>query len=287
MKQCIFCMKHKEDKEFNREHIILDSLGGKGYEDICDKVCTSCNSSLGTRVDAVFINHPITEYIRFFLKIKGRNGVPNPFKKQKFNYDNTPFLGELITNKKGEIIGFRADHKVYEMNEEIVIVGPRKDFSGYVVNQLKKRGMPILSEEEIAKNTVHFNKIPYIKKIELLVEDKKEYIKLAFPAILKMAYEFCFIKLGEEYLKDYLATDIRKFLMTFDCKKQEFYCCPTGSVWDELDNQDRIIIFSLYTKNNKLYVNVKLFGLIMCSICMSERADKYNLTDKNTLIIEV
>ena len=56
MKQCIFCMEWKEDKEFNREHIILEALGGKGDKDICLNVCTSCNSSLRTRVDASLLS---------------------------------------------------------------------------------------------------------------------------------------------------------------------------------------------------------------------------------------
>ena len=60
MRQCIFCGQLKKDSEFNKEHIILDSLGGKGNEDICRNVCISCNSSLGTRVDACLINHEIT-----------------------------------------------------------------------------------------------------------------------------------------------------------------------------------------------------------------------------------
>ena len=80
MKQCIFCMEWKEDKEFNREHIILEALGGKGDKDICLNVCTSCNSSLGTRVDASLLNQSITKYMRYKFKIRGKNGIPNPFK---------------------------------------------------------------------------------------------------------------------------------------------------------------------------------------------------------------
>ena len=34
MRQCIFCMQWKEEKEFNREHIILEEIGGKGDKDI-------------------------------------------------------------------------------------------------------------------------------------------------------------------------------------------------------------------------------------------------------------
>ena len=79
MRQCIFCMQWKEEKEFNREHIILEALGGKGDKDICLNVCTACNSSLGTRVDASLLNQDITKYMRYKFKIKGKNGIPNPF----------------------------------------------------------------------------------------------------------------------------------------------------------------------------------------------------------------
>lgn len=37
MRQCIFWMEWKEEKKFNREHIILEALGGKGDKDICLK----------------------------------------------------------------------------------------------------------------------------------------------------------------------------------------------------------------------------------------------------------
>ena len=80
MRQCIFCMQWKEEKEFNREHIILEALGGKGDKDICLNVCTACNSSLGMRVDASLLNQDITKYMRYKFKIKGKNGIPNPFR---------------------------------------------------------------------------------------------------------------------------------------------------------------------------------------------------------------
>ena len=89
MKQCIFCMEWKEDKEFNREHIILEALGGKGDKDICLNVCTSCNSSLGTRVDASLLNQSITKYMRYKFKIRGKNGIPNPFKGIEVKYADT------------------------------------------------------------------------------------------------------------------------------------------------------------------------------------------------------
>ena len=34
MRQCIFCMQWKEEKEFNREHIILEALGGRDHSGV-------------------------------------------------------------------------------------------------------------------------------------------------------------------------------------------------------------------------------------------------------------
>lgn len=136
MKQCIFCMEWKEDKEFNREHIILEALGGKGDKDICLNVCTSCNSSLGTRVDASLLNQSITKYMRYKFKIRGKNGIPNPFKGIEVKYADTSIVGELKVDKEGKINGFRAKHQVLECNKEKLIVGPRKGFASYVNSKL-------------------------------------------------------------------------------------------------------------------------------------------------------
>lgn len=198
MKQCIFCGQLKEDSEFNKEHIILDSLGGKGSEDICKNVCISCNSSLGTRVDACLINHEITKHIRYSLKIKGRNGVPNPFKNMKVNYDNTIFTGELQTDSRGNLTGFRADYRTYEVDSKIIITGPKRGFAKYVNSQLKRKNVPALSEADIHKNTLHIEhpKVPRLDKIIFQESETTNYLYFAYPAMLKMAYEFCFMWLS-------------------------------------------------------------------------------------------
>lgn len=80
MPECIFCRKIKDEKMFNAEHIILDSLGGKGEENVCRNVCIECNSSLGTRVDAGMVNETITKYMRYLFKIKGRTEFRIPLR---------------------------------------------------------------------------------------------------------------------------------------------------------------------------------------------------------------
>lgn len=46
MRQCIFCMQWKEEKEFNREHIILEALGGKGEKYLKDYIAVDIRNFL-------------------------------------------------------------------------------------------------------------------------------------------------------------------------------------------------------------------------------------------------
>ena len=280
MKQCIFCMKQKEDKEFNKEHIILEALGGKGDKDICLQVCTSCNSSLGTRVDASLLNHSIAKYMRYCLKIRGKNGVPNPFKGMEITYADTPVVGELKVNKEGKINGFRAKHQVIDYNGKRLIIGPRKGFAAYVNSELIKCNREPLTEKEILENKFDFGepKIPHIASIEFPEEIRTQYLIYAFPTLLKMSYEYCFTMLGEKYLRDSVATDIRNFLMTYDYKKNTGYIVPTRASLKLEDDEKKEILLNMYTDNNNVWIKIILWG-ISADICMSESASEYKIVN--------
>lgn len=289
MKQCIFCMNSKEDSEFNREHIILEALGGKGDEDICLNVCTSCNSSLGTRVDASLLNQNITKYMRYIFQIKGKNGIPNPFKGVELTYADTPFIGELKVNKEGKISGFRAKHKMYKSKGNILIVGPRKGFPAYVNSQLKQIGFAQLTEAEIWKKRIDLGeaKVPHIEYIKIPEEMKEQYLTYAFPTMLKMAYEYCFVTLGENYLSDSSAIRIRDFLMRFDYKKDVEYFAPTDASLEWKDEQERAVSLKIYVNNNKVFVTIVLWGMVTVTICMSETGQNYKEGLNSILTVEI
>ena len=61
MRQCIFWMEWKEEKKFNREHIILEALGGKGDKDICLK---------GIQCLSPFCRGQALDVLRLFLQMK-------------------------------------------------------------------------------------------------------------------------------------------------------------------------------------------------------------------------
>lgn len=282
-------MKNKEDREFNKEHIILEALGGKGNEDLCFNVCTSCNSSLGTRVDAALLNERITKYIRYILGVRGKNGIPNPFKGIELAYADTPIMGEIKVNKEGKISGFRAKHQVLKYGKDILIVGPKKGFPSYVNSQLKQEGFPQLSEKDILEKQIDLGepKTPNIKYMAFPEEMKEQYLVSIFPTILKIAYEYCFSVLGEEYLNDSLAIEIRKFLMGFDYKKNIEYVTPTAASLEWNDNLQRKISLNINKDNNSVFVKINIWGLVMCTICMSETATRYKSDVNSTLLVEI
>ena len=289
MKQCIFCMEWKEEKEFNREHIILEALGGKGDKDICLNVCTSCNSSFGTRVDASLLNQTITKYMRYKFKIKGKNGIPNPFKGIEIKYVDTPIVGELKVNKEGEIYGFRAKHQVLDDGDKKLIIGPRKGFTQYVNSKLKESSMNPVTQKEILENKFDFGerKVPHVKHMEFPEEIKSLYLLYAFPTMLKMAYEYCFITLGEKYLEDRLAVNIRDFLMTYDYKKDTEYFSPTIASLNWINEEKKEISLRMYMNNDNLWLKIVLWGIVLADICMSEDALAYRMTGDNGLRVEV
>lgn len=289
MKQCIFCMEWKEDKEFNREHIILEALGGKGDKDICSNVCTSCNSSLGTRVDASLLNQRITKYMRYKFKIKGKNGIPNPFKGIEVKYADTSIVGELRIDKAGKINGFRAKHQVLEYNKQKLIVGPRKGFVPYVNSKLLENGMNPLTEKEILENRIDFNehKIPRIEFVKFSEEMKSQYLLYAFPTMLKIAYEYCFIMFGENYLKNDMAVNIREFLMKYDYKKDTEYYSPTIASLKWISEEERKISLKMYIDNDNIWVQIVLWGMVLADICMSEDIFEYEMKLDSDLSVEV
>lgn len=214
--------------------------------------------------------------------------MPNPFKNVKVNYDNTIFTGELQTDSQGNLTGFRADYRTYEVDSKVIITGPKRGFARYVNSQLKRKNFPALSEADIQKNTLHIEnpKVPCLDKIIFQESETANYLYFAYPAMLKMAYEFCFIKLGEHYLDDSLAIDIREFLMKFDYKKCSEYFCPTNAKLEWNDNQTRIVSLEIYRECNELYVKVDLYEQIAGAFCMSKSANKYRTVKANILQIE-
>lgn len=282
MKQCIFCREIKEDSEFNVEHIILYSLGGEGSEDLISNVCTSCNSKLGTNVDAFFMNHQVAKYQRYYHKIKGRNGVPNFLEDREFEYADTKIKGKIIMDKQGNISGFRASFGMYSSGDKKIVYAPRKNAERYAKSMMEKNGFSNMTKLDLGEPL-----IPHINRIEFDEELRDDYLLHAYPLMLKMAYEFCVAKIGDIYINDDYANDIRKFLVKFSRKDTIMTTIPADACLEWGDNTDNKISIKLYSEDNKLFVNIRILGFVNGKICVSQNADKYELCKVGILEIEV
>lgn len=104
--------------------------------------------------------------MRYKFKIRGKNGIPNPFKGIEIKYADTPIVGELKVNKEGKIYGFRAKHQVLDYNDKKLIIGPRKGFPQYVNSKLTESCMNPVTEKEILENKFDLMTYDYKKDIE-------------------------------------------------------------------------------------------------------------------------
>lgn len=278
MRKCIFCKRKLQESEFSAEHVILDSLGGRGKEDIISNVCKECNSKLGTKVDSFFVNHIVTQYQRNYYKIKGRNGVPNYLKDIDIEYADTGIKGKLLMNKNGIITGFRANVGSTDLNGRTLVYAPKKFAEGYLKAFKKEKKITSVEKVDLSNK-----KIPHIESVEFPEDNRDDYLRHAYPLMLKMAYEFCTIKIGELYLDDAYSEDIRKYLIEFP----NIPISPTevNLIWgEELDSK---ISIKLYSENKKLYVDVKILGFAVGKILVSLNADKYQFKQDEVLEIDV
>ncbi len=70
---CPYCNnQHPSTTSFTKEHIVPFALGGSNEFTI--SMCKSCNNTLGSQVDAPFINSFLVASYRLFLNLKSTSG---------------------------------------------------------------------------------------------------------------------------------------------------------------------------------------------------------------------
>lgn len=107
-RKCIYCLEKKRfstkkmDSEFNREHVLHDSLGkfGSGTMTLIGKVCKSCNQLFGDTIDLVLGRGGHDAVLRF------KHGVKDIKALKDFTGSNVEFTSDAPDNP--EIHGVRG-----------------------------------------------------------------------------------------------------------------------------------------------------------------------------------
>lgn len=278
MERCIICGKNKKDSELTIEHIIPEALGNKSLK--IDKVCKECNSKLGSKVDKYITTGFCMELFRNSYKVIGKNNkLPFPFKEgidedgNKVRLDNN-FKPTIIT--KVEKKDNRYTIKTSSKQEAIKIVEKEYKRGKLNINQknefiskIKKAEMKITKPIISYKFKVNFN------EIEL--------------AILKIAYEYAYLRLGNAYYDDKCGSKIRKIVQKAINDNKVEKCNLIYHLPNELGKNMNLLgelvnnshFFQMQTANNKIVLTISLFCEMSLSymINISDTADRYDNTN--------
>jgi hypothetical protein len=296
--RCIFCLNEKLP---GNEHVFPRAIGGTLCTDrVCDAGATgtpSCNSKLGTAVDAPLVDHPLVVVRRWQLKLAsysgkvpdavyallGRGGVlaNDPSQKVHLVPDETGQLRpRLVYNKKTDLPGDAKQH-------QIVI-----DASGGAteIRKIVQRELARAHRDNPAIEVPTDAKIDQIVETTLqgvqTIEQPEVFYNLKFDmtsfqrGIYKIAYELAFMWLGESYLDDPMAAKLRSVVLDgVDAKSIGIRgTIQAGGEIDTLrfwaaDKNSHVAFSSV--DSGVMAVTVKIFDIFSAKIVVSEDAAKY------------
>ena len=216
---CIFCMK----RDPSVEQVFPLAIGGRLKT---ERVCEQCNSPLGSRVDSALCDFLAIRQRRADLRLAGNTGKP-------------PGLFELLTGEAklvsedggrvrtafDEATGSLIQTRLYSARDivtpdgqkirQITIDAKDKDQIPTIIQRERRRhGLPPLSDAELAIAASNYT----ASTVEPVLIQKDINVRFAFlrQAMFKIAYELAFLWLGDEYLDDPLAAELRKAICSED-----------------------------------------------------------------------
>jgi len=232
--RCIFCSKERSP---SLEHVFPSAIGGTVTT---DRVCASCNSELGSRVDAALCDFLPVRMRRAKLNLVGNSGVAPAW------YEIFLGEGKLVGESAGRIqttfdkmTGKLVHRKLHHATDVIlpdgqkvrrvtVDIQDKEQIPKIIQRERKRHGLPPLSENELViearKSTVET-----IEQPNLLMDVQVSFAYLQH-AVLKIAYELAFLWLGEAYLDDPLAASLRAAILSTDLASADAHASTTHDV---------------------------------------------------------
>lgn len=275
----MFCYKEKES---SIEHIIPKSLGNNTLT--TNLVCKDCNSKLGDKIDAPFVNNPIFQIKRQQLGLKGYKGkLPNPLSKGKDSDGNT-----VLYNEK---TGFFYEPKIQESDKDkYLLIANSKKEANNMLEKKKKRGK---TDPRILKSLFKGIKETKVQKVHPSVTYKYcANLNSLNLGLLKIAYECMYQEFGEKFASDKQAKEIRDVLLKSDIKKI-INKCQQMIVPVKIKESEKAkirpphhFITSLKNNNNQLILVVDLFSESFISgVLVSNDANAYDGIYKELIYI--
>ena len=282
--RCIFC---SEERPASQEHIFPLAIGGTITT---DRVCEPCNSTLGSRVDGALNNFLPIRVRRAELGLAGNSGEP-------------PLMFEILTGEQ-TLVGEKAnrirttwnrktgklDHKLHHHAEDIITADGKKARSvtidardkdqipTIIQRERKRHGLPPLSEEMLAVEASKFT----ISTVDNLVIKTDISVSFAFlrHAVMKIAYELAFRWLGESYLDDQLAIELRQAILRNDLASTDSFIgyadwaepCTAFQFWTP--HRAHHLAYATVVADSVI-VAARVFDIYAVAIFVSREAGRY------------
>ena len=211
---CIFCLKERSP---SLEHVFSLAIGGTITT---DRLCQQCNSVLGSRVDAALNNFLPIRIRRANLGLAGHGREPpDRFEILLGEHKVIGPAANRIRTTFNKATG-KLDHRQLYHVADVVLPDGKKarqvTLDERDINQIpkiiqrerKRHGLPPLPKEGLAAAAKRFT----ITVVDNPLVQVTINVSFAFlrHAMMKIAYELAFLWLGEAYLDDPTARELRK-----------------------------------------------------------------------------
>jgi HNH endonuclease len=283
---CIFC---SEEKPPSVDHVFPLAIGGTVTT---DRVCTVCNSSLGGRVDAALSDFFPVRMRRAKLGLAGHGGTA-PAWYEMFLGD-AKILGQAADRAQttfNEITGKLDTRQLYRSEDVVAPDGQqfrkitlderdKGQIPTIIQRERKRHGLPPLSDDALAAAAAAFT-TSEVKNpvIQLSISVSFAYLR---HAMIKIAYELAFLWLGELYLSDPLATELRAAIRDPNVASTDNItgyigesenCNVFTQFW--IPHEAHHLAYATILLGRDIVINVRVFDIYAAAIVVSHESCRY------------
>jgi hypothetical protein len=283
---CIFCL---EERPPTLEHILPLAIGGTVTT---DRVCGDCNSILGTRVDAALSDFLPIRMRRANLGLAGNSGVP-PSQYEMF-LGEAKVIGQAANRVRITFDKATGKLDIRQLHHETEVVTPDgskfrqitldardKDQIPKIIQRIRRRhNLPPLSDEELAAAAENCTTGVVDKPlIQLSPSVSFAYLR---HAMIKIAYELAFLWLGEVYLTDPLAIELRTAIRDPDIASTDKIsgyvgvaetCDVFNKWWGPREGHH--LAYAMIGANKDVVICVRIFDIYAVVLPVSQDAGRY------------
>ena len=278
MDMCIIC--GSQIIKPSVEHIIPEAIGGKLT---IRSVCATCNNSLGRLVDDKLVNDGFFVMLRDMFSVKNRDGkTVDPFSHFTF-FDMD---GNKVIHKRSKLEGKAFIYDGTQAPSVEISENPDNslhfNISGSDYDSIfqkmrrvtKKQGIEMSDDqiESLLSQTLNV-KMEYTKAKTPIMRNNQNYI----PCMIKIAYEFACLRLGEQYKQDEYGKRIREYLygiIQSDSNSKQIVLDDVTLI--DCKAQPRPLhVLMLKSEDANVYVETSLFLTVTMKVCVSKNAAKY------------